>query len=179
MVPLGYMAKFVFQDAAWRMNPAVEDCYALSPCLSGNFADYIDFWKHNGYWLFDSPAALRDLADAQGLDLTRTVLFYYEAYERQYDEETAAWEAFGPEPSLVTSVEVPGHSRLEGFDVVGYSVGSGPECSPLSCNGLMESLPVNRHCLFDTLDRAMKALESGAFSNCEPGPFRVVAVHTL
>jgi hypothetical protein len=180
MIPLGYMAKFVFADAAWRANaPRVEDCYAVSGCLSDNFSDYVGFWRHNGYWLFDSPAVLHALARAEGIDLTGTTLFYYEAYERQYDEDSGGWETFGPEPSLATKVEAPAVSCVEGFDVVGYTPWSGPTCSPLSCNGLMESLSVNKHCLFDRLELAVRALESGAFDKSEPGPFRVVAVHTL
>ena len=62
MIPIGYMAKRVHRETAWIKNETVEDIYALSGCISEAFADYVDHWKHNGYWLFDSPAAIRALA---------------------------------------------------------------------------------------------------------------------
>jgi hypothetical protein len=108
-------------------------------------------------------------------------LFYYEVHEKEYNDTTNSWETFSPETSFVTPPGVipPKEKRLEGFDVVCFSCGDEPECSPLSCNGLHEEIPVNRHCLFDSFDEAKSALESGLFTNCEPGPYRIFAVYTV
>ena len=55
MRPIGYMYKRVSAAPQWLNAPRVADVYALSGCVSENFADHINFWRHNGYWLFDSP----------------------------------------------------------------------------------------------------------------------------
>lgn len=54
MIPAGYMAKRVVRKPDWLTTNRVEDIYSVSGCISKDFADYITFWKHNGYWLFDS-----------------------------------------------------------------------------------------------------------------------------
>ena len=105
-------------------------------------------------------------------------LYYYEAYEHEFDETTGKWRTFAAEPSFKTEVRAPTEKHLQGFDVVEFSVQTDPGCSPLSCNGLAAELPVNRHCLFDSFDEAKDALERGLFKNCEPGPYRIIAVYT-
>jgi len=71
MRPLGYMYKRVERRPEGLAAPAVRDIYSLSGCISEQFADYIPFWKHNGFWLFDSPAKehclLESLDDAKGI----------------------------------------------------------------------------------------------------------------
>jgi hypothetical protein len=157
----------------------VADIYSVSCHVSDNFADYIDFWRHNGYWLFDSPAGIRALASKQSISLDGLRLFYYEAYELQYDGETASWVPFEREASFETNVQPPGASTLEGFDVVTFSTGTAPECSPLSCNALAANISTNSHCLLPSLDAAVRALESGGFDNSEPGPYRIIAVYSV
>jgi hypothetical protein len=49
MIPTGYMAKRVVSKPDWLNANGVEDIYSVSRCLSKGFADYITFWKHNGY----------------------------------------------------------------------------------------------------------------------------------
>jgi hypothetical protein len=55
MIPVGYMFKKVMQRPDWLNADGVDDIYSLSGCTSEYFTDYIDYWKHNGYWLFNSP----------------------------------------------------------------------------------------------------------------------------
>jgi hypothetical protein len=52
MIPVGYMAKQVEPRSEWLQAQQVLDIYSVSGCVSKNFADYIKFWKHNGYWFF-------------------------------------------------------------------------------------------------------------------------------
>lgn len=159
--------------------PGVVDIYSLSNCISDDFADYITSWKHNGYWLFDSPGAIASVAEQLGVSLEGTVLFYYEVYELEFDQVRGEWAPFEPETSFTTAIAPPTNPRLEGFDVVSFFVRSSPECSPLSCNGLASSLPVNAHCLFSTLDESLAHVQSGAFKHGEPGPLRVFAVYSV
>ncbi|GHT15097.1 hypothetical protein FACS1894170_12570 [Planctomycetales bacterium] len=57
-----------------------EDVYSVSSCISDDFMDYIDYWKHNGYWFFDSPKIIDELAQLEDIDLSGNTLFYYEAF---------------------------------------------------------------------------------------------------
>jgi hypothetical protein len=34
----------------------------VSSCFSEDFTDYINYWKHNGYWFFDSPEIITIVA---------------------------------------------------------------------------------------------------------------------
>jgi hypothetical protein len=178
MTPIGYMYKTVAARTDWLEASAITDFFSLSGCISEDFANYIQYWQHNGYWLFDEPAIIEDIAKSAKIDLSGMTLFYYEAYEEEYDEKTGKWMTFTPEPSFKTDVRVPADKQLEGFDVVEYSGHTDPGCSPLSCNSLAEELPVNRHCLFDNFEQAKDALERGRFEHAEPGPYRIIAVYT-
>ena len=178
MIPIGYMYKIVVARPDWLKAPGVVDIYSVSACVSDYFDDFIKYWKHNGYWIFDTPRIIEDLAKDANIDLSGMTLFYYEAHEQEFDEKTGKWSAFAADPDLRTDVRVPAEKKLQGFDVVQFCNLSDPGCSPLSCNSLAEKLPVNRVCLFDKFEQAKDALDNGLFVKCEPGPFRIVAVYT-
>ena len=178
MIPAGYMLKRVVPAPDWVGTPGCE-IYSVSGCISEHFADYIPHWRHNGYWLFDSPRVLRALASGLGVERSGLTLFYYEVFEREYHESDRRWAPFAPEPSFQTDVQAPSAAQIEGYDVVTFSVGTSPECSPLSCCSLAARAAVNRRCLFDSFDRAREALERGLFDHSEPGPFRVFSVHSV
>jgi hypothetical protein len=127
--------------------------------------------------LFDSPAAISQVAQDAGADLTGTSLFFYEIHEQEFDG--SKWVPFGPEPAFATNVERPAAAIPAGCDVVTFSARTAPECSPLSCNSLASTVEVNRHCLLPSFDRAKQLLEAGVFANSEPGPYRIFAVHAL
>jgi hypothetical protein len=182
MIPVGYKYKKVALaiDLGY-LHDRTKDVYSVSSCISDGFTDYINYWKHNNYWFFDTPAPMREIATSESLDLSSMTLFYYEVYEEEYNDSTHVWETILFEKFIVQSPDVvlPKEKRLEGFDVVSFSQRNAPECSPLSCNGLDEEISVNQHCLFETFDEAKIALESGLFTNCEPGPYRIFAVYTV
>ena len=125
------MAKRVTKRPEWIKASRVFDIYSVSGCISKDFADYINFWKHNGFWFFNSPVVIRNIAQEHSVELQGTSLFYYESHEMEFDGER--WNPYGPEPSFQTCVIVPATKQLEGFDVVTFSCRTSPECSPLSC----------------------------------------------
>lgn len=178
MIPVGYMAKRVSVRPEWIKSERVVDIYSVSGCISRAFADYIKYWKHNGYWFFDSPAIILELAQQSSIDLTGTRLFYYEAHELEFDDGEGRWTAFEREPSFTTHVVLPTEKALEGYDVVTFSVGTSAECSPLSCNALATEVETNPHCLLASFERAQQLLEEGKFKNTEPGPYRIFAVYS-
>jgi hypothetical protein len=177
MIPAGYMAKRVCKKPECFRMPSVVDIYSVGSCVNDNFADYVEFWKHNGFWLFDSPEIIREAAKENSIDLSGASLFYYEAYEMEFDGQK--WRPFAPTASLGTNVKIPSKKNLEGFDVVTFFAGNSPECSPLSCNGLAEEVPTNCHCLMESFEFAESCLNSGKFSEGEPGPYRIFAVYSL
>ena len=178
MIPLGYMAKVLPSGRhEWLDAPRVVDVFSVSNCVNDDFAEYIPDWKHNGFWLFDSPELIREVAVAHQVGLETARLFYYEAEPLELHD--GQWRHFEPEKSLETRVVVPTYKQLEGFDVVSFQMRNAPEHSPLSCNGLAKDIPTNAHCLFATSEEAAAALNSGAFKDCEPGPYRIYAVFSV
>jgi len=163
----------------WLQAQQVVNVYSVSGCISRNFADYIKFWKHNGYWFFDSPGIIQQLSQEQSIDLGETSLFYYEVHELEFIEDEGLWEEFEPETAFKTQVAIPSMKILGGYDIVSFSMGTSAECSPLSCNGLASNVETNQHCLLDSLEQAQQLLESSQFKEVEPGPYRILAVYSL
>ncbi len=181
MIPVGYMAKHVVAYPDWLKVDRVNDVCSVSNCISNDFADYINYWKHNGYWMFNSPETILEIAEEHSLNLTNTKLFFYEGYEHEYDEVKKSWKPFAPESSFDTQVRQPDAKAkvLKGYDVVTFYAHTSPECSPLSCNSLASEIETNEHCLLLSFDRAKELLEEGKFGNSEPGPFRIFAVYSV
>ena len=178
MLSVGYMAKRVIVRPKWIKTERVADIYSVSGCISKDFADYINYWKHNGHWFFDSPEIIQQLGQQNSIDLKGTRLFFYEVYELEFDDGEMQWRSFKPEPSFPTQVVLPTQKALEGYDVVTFSMGTSAECSPLSCNYLANEVEANQHCLLDSFERAQKLLDEGKFKNTEPGPYRIFAVYS-
>ena len=179
MIEAGYMAKRVVKRPDWLKADQVVDIYSVSNCNSKDFADYINYWKHNGFWLFDSPEIIQALARENSVDIGDTQLFFYEVYGLEYDDDRENWKGFVPEESFTTNVVVPAEKSLVGYDVVTFSTGNSAECSPLSCNSIASEVSTNEHCLLASLEEAKRLLEDGKFNNSEPGPFRIFAVYSV
>jgi hypothetical protein len=110
------------------------------------------------------------------VDLSQCMLFFYELYEGQFVRHLGCWDPVNPDLGYPdTMVELPPEKHLEGFDVV---AGCGGGCSPLSCNSLAKTIPVNDHCLLPSLGESVRLIEAGAFENSEPGPLRTFAVYS-
>jgi hypothetical protein len=176
MTPAGYLAKRVQIRVGFHAD-GVLDVYSVSSHVNDNFADYINFWKHNGYWLFDSPEIIQAVAQANHVQLDCTSLFYYEVYEMEFDGKN--WVSYQPEQSFPTNVLAPAYKTLEGFDVVTFFARSSPECSPLSCNGMAGEIRTNEHCLLVSFEEAYEKVSPGAFNQAEPGPYRIFAVYSV
>jgi hypothetical protein len=179
MIPVGYMAKKVIRRPDWLQAEQVVDIYSVSNCVSNDFAYYIPYWKHNGYWFFDSPRIIQQLAKEHSIDMNGTTLFYYEVYDLEFDEEEHKWLKIPSEIPFDTNVIPPTHKVLEGYDVVSFFGGNNAECSPLSCNGIASELETNPHCLLISLEQAKQLLESDKIEGAEPGPYRIFAVYSV
>jgi hypothetical protein len=176
MVPAGYLAKRVVARPDW-LPERISSIYSVSGCISKNFTDYITLWKHNGYWLFDSPEVIIEIARERGINLAETMLFFYEIHQLEFD--SGKWIQFEPVPSFGTNVSIPEAKVLEGYDVVTFSCGTSPECSPLSCNSLAAKVETNSRCLLQSFEQARQLLEDGTFNHSEPGPHSIFAVYSV
>ena len=185
MIPAGYMYKLVSTSGGKATASTPVDFYSVGECgadISPSFTDYIPHWKHNGYWFFNSPGVMEEIATEENIDLSGMTLFFYEIHEFEYDLLGAKeewWVPFEGNSSFFTDIVVPSEKTLAGFDVVEYAGRNSPGCSLLSCSELAKEFTVNSHCLFDTFAEAEKAVESGRFHECEPGPYRILAVYVV
>lgn len=154
----------------------MNDIYSVSDCVNDTLADYSNGWKHNGFWMFDSVADIQTAAVANEIDMQDAMLFFYEAYESEFDGDDRP--PISPEAPFETQVSIPPIKHLEGFDVVTFCDGPNSH-SPLSCNGVAADIKTNQHCLLESLDEAFAAIEGDAFGQCEPGPYRIYAVYSV
>lgn len=175
MIPVGYMYKVVSDRPDWLKATQITDIFSVSSCVSEDFCDWVNYWKHNGYWFFDSPSVIHEIACEHTINLKGMTLFYYEVYEKQWDYDES-WVEFVPEESFTTNVEIPKSKVSLGFDIVTYTSNASAECSPLSCNHMAEEIDTNEHCLLKTLKLAIELIEQEKFSHCEPGPYRIIEV---
>ncbi len=166
MIPVGYMYKVVSGKPDWLKASQIEDIYSVSSCVSEDFCDWVNYWKHNGYWFFDSPLLIHEIANENSIDLDNLTLFYYEMYEKQWDYDDN-WIDFSPEEYFSTNVVVPAFKVSLGFDIVTYTNNTSAECSPLSCNHMAEEIETNEHCLLETFKSAVDLIEQQKFSQCE------------
>jgi hypothetical protein len=170
------MAKRIPAQAPdWMKAPAVRDVYSVSSCVNTDVTEDLPRWRQNGYGFFNYPGEIRSIARAIGFDLEGTQLFYYEAFEREFDD--GQWFPIKADDDYETAVVMPHKKSLEGFDVV--TACDGPNShSPLSCNGVAAEVNTNEHCLFRTQEEAEASLIGGRFEDAEPGPYRIYAVYS-
>lgn len=186
MIPLGYLYKLVGPRQNDRLAKQIDNIYTLGDCPGNSTHDFYDFiplWKHNGYWLFNTPEEMHEIASEQQIDLSKMTLFYYEAYEQEFDfvgeSDEPVWSSFEADSHFHTSIVIPDTKTFVGFDVVEYTQGNSPECSLLACTDLTETLNINEHCLFETIEEAKASLENCDFHAREPGPYRVISVYLV
>lgn len=179
MIPVGYMYKSVVERPGWLGAPSVGDVYSVSRCVSTDFAEWIHAWKHNGFWFFNEPQTIVEIAKDKGASLDRLTLFFYWMYEKEWDSDDEQWHEISPNESFHTNVQIPEKLQKHGYDVVTYTSGNAAECSPLSCNHYASEFDTNNHCLLNTFDEAMRLVENGSFLKGEPGPYRILEVCTV
>jgi hypothetical protein len=183
MIPVGYMAKRMPQSGAWLKAmkvPLTLEVYSVGNCVNDDFADYVNYWKHNGWWFFDSPAAIQAISLEHSISLDGTLLFFYEVYEFEFHD--GRWRTFLPDRWVASGdIVMPTERQLEGYDVVTFwpENSPAPEHSPLSCNAIANRVKTNSHCLIETFEQAQSAVNAGQFTGCEPGALRIIAVFSV
>ena len=188
MVPAGYLLKHVKPPPDWLVGAPVEQVCSVASCMSENVVDPSNEWLHNGFGVANDPGVLTQLLEKEGADPEGAKLFYYEVFEEEIDSDgwtfdRDAWQplSLAASSSVPVDVSVPPpdlERQLLGYDVVTF--GDFLEHSPLSCNSVAKDLQVNKYCLFNTLDEAKRAIDSGGFGGgSEEGVYKIFSVTLL
>jgi len=179
----------------YRLPPGVTEIANVGHYTSDGPANWIDQWRHNGMWFFDSEALARKvIADAIQIDiesdsqrdppwrvkLSREPGCSYDFYA--YRMFPCRFVDGRQEPYDLSGLQcdpLPTDYERLGCDAVNWSGSAHLGCSPLFCNGRAGDIPVNRFCLIDEPERALALAQifSGSHGNgCEPGDYFVLEV---
>jgi hypothetical protein len=169
-VLIGYFAKKTVVGPEWLKAAGIREVCSASNCISEAPSRWIDAWKHNAHWLYDTPElAASVIAEDEGA---------FEMYAfKQYPVRIDAGEISDESVSEPNVALLTGDFQFVGYDAVARSCGNAFECSPLSCNQAAESLSANSRCLFDTLEEAVEGAKEFSQGPWEPGPYYVVEVY--
>ena len=173
MIPAGYFARRVKPKPDHLPAPDVREICSVSECISPGADNWIASWRHNSLGWFNSIDDALSVVPAGQRSEFR--LFAYRLHPEVFrGGERQAFEL----PVDVQPEPLRAGFRSIGFDSASKSSAEGQslECSPLSCNGLAEELPVNEHCLFPALDAAIAGAARFAVEQPEPGDYYVVEV---
>ncbi len=170
---IGYFPKRTMKRPEWLKAMSVDEVCSVSECVSRGPANWIDNWRHNEMWVYDSP----ELASSVVPEAERNEydLYAYKILPVVFDEGSQ-------QPFAVPELEVqplPGAFERLGIDVVSRSFGNCFDHSPLSCNGMAEHVAMNRHCLVEDVETAFRLAAEFEAGGCEPGPYHVVEVWRL
>lgn len=180
MVFLGYRVKRPWRpDATWdpQGTTGVVAVCSAAECLSAPPDDWEKRWDFNCVGCYGTPAEAVATVPA-GEEAGFTLFAFWLV------PGSGAQTAPG-EPSLPPLPQAPGPTDWEhlGFDVVSMPTGAGMfpgfSHSPLSCNHLARSMRVNRWCLLDDQDEALRLAQrfnATQPSEVEPGTYFVVKV---
>jgi len=167
---IGYFPKRTMKKPDWLKSASVEEVCSASTCVSTAPDGWIDQWRHNEMWVYDTtelawsvvPDSLREKFD----------LFAYQLFPVVIDNGQQ-------QPFQIPTLHVqplPGSFERLGYDVVSRSCGTNFECSPLSCNHMAEHVTVTSHCLVADVNMAFQLAREFESGGCEPGPYYIVEV---
>jgi hypothetical protein len=169
LVFLGYCAKRSFKDIA-----------SVSDCLAKRCDKWVERWDFNRATLWNTEVdAWACVPDESRPEFK---VFAYRILPLLFDtsgiERAVTIDQLFPADMPELPSAMPPCRRL-GYDVVERDAATGMlgfGCSPLSCNGMAERIPVNEFCLIDDLESAMAAARRFGVEQPEPGPYVIVEV---
>lgn len=154
----------------------------VSGCLSERPDKWVERWDCNRAVCWNSEAEAWACVPDESRETFN--LFAYQVLPLLFG--TSGIEApitidqlFPSDMPALPSDAAPLHFHTLGYDIVERNAAMGIlgfGCSPLSCNGMAESIPVNDYCLVDDLESALAAARRFGVEQPEPGPYVVVEV---
>jgi hypothetical protein len=172
-VLIGYFPKHSLQRPDWLRNRGVEEICSVSCCISEAPEGWIDFWRHNECWAFNTQELAWSVVPAERR--ADFQLYAYKMFPVGFEHGRRTDREF---PKLDVEPLPPSFVRI-GYDAVSRDQTPMFECSPLSCNGLAEDHTVNRYCLVDTEEAALQLALECSISEPEPGAYFVIKVWRL
>ena len=156
------------------------DIASVSDCLSKRADKWVERWDFNRatFWNSESEA----WACVPDESKSEFKLFAYRILPLLFDtsgiEKPVTMDQLFPGdlpdlPSAQPRYQGIGYDIVERNALMGM-LGFG--CSPLSCNGMAESIPVNEFCLIDDSETALAAARRFGIEQPEPGPYVIVEV---
>lgn len=171
---IGYFAKLTMKRPDWLKAPQVDEICSVSDCMSHGDWDWINEWRHNEMWVFNSPALALSVVPKESRELCD--VYAYRLFPVRYFKGTR-------QPFVTPTVSpVLLHSDFEklGYDLVSRETETEFGHSPLSCNHLAAEVTTNRFCLLNTAEEAFTLAPTlevpGQPMRGEPGPYHIVEV---
>ena len=166
---LGFCAK---RKITAPFSGQVRQIASVSECLSKRPADWVKRWDFNRATCWNTETAAWACVPAQSKPDFR--LFAYRVVTSRPLDDLFPTDL----PALPQEPELLPYDRI-GYDIVERNSAMGMlgfGCSPLSCNGMAEDIPVNEFCLLDNLESALAAAQRFDIEQPEPGPYLVIEV---
>jgi hypothetical protein len=168
---IGYFPKKTAVPAGWSTSASahVTEICSVSDCVATSPSGWIDHWLHNEWGFFNT------LTDAQLVVPSGSDGFTVFAY-RLLPVEFAGGQTKRLAIGDLRVESLPSGFSSLGFDVVNKTGSAFFECSPLSCNGMANEVPVNRYCLVERFVAAVAQADRFSRDEPEPGPYFVLEV---
>jgi hypothetical protein len=174
---LGYCAK---RSLTAPFAGRDRDIASVSDCLSKRPDKWVERWDFNRATFWNSEAETWACVPDESKSEFR--LLAYQILPLLFDtsgiEKQVTIDQLFPADLPELPSARPPYRRI-GYDVVERNASMGMlgfGCSPLSCNGMAESIPVNEFCLIDDMETALAAARSFGVEQPEPGPYVIVEV---
>ena len=171
-VLIGYFPKRTMKRPEWLKATGVEELCSVSTCLSDGPNGWVDQWRHNEMWVYDTP----ELAFSVVPEATRKEFDLY-----AYKMFPVVFVVGKQQPFDIPNLHV--QSLASSFERLGNDIvckgGCTFACSPLTCNHMAEHVAVNRQCLVEDAAAAFRLAAEFEAGGCEPGPYCVVEVWRL
>ena len=166
---VGYFPKQLFPPPPYLAEAGVNEIGSVSRCIASGPDGWLDEWKHNQWGCFSDPDAAWSMVPCELRAEYR--LYAYEVYPLKFYDGAAHHD----EIAVLDVTPRDGSFRAVGWDAVSRSTGQDFECSPLSCNHMVEHFTVNEYCLVGFHEAQTLAATADRWG-CEPGPYVVVNV---
>lgn len=172
---IGYFPKHTAIRPKGIRAPDVVEICSVSFCISETAEGMVDLWKHNNYFMYDSPEQVLCVLKILHKRITKYDIYAYKLYPIIVKNGTVA-----PKDVVLGSevVVLSDHYEFLGYDAVNREDPNGEfGHSPLSCNKAAETMRTNKYCLFTSLDEAMSGAKLFSMGRAEPGPYYIVEVY--
>ena len=166
---IGYVCKQLKPPPPEFEPRGLREIASVSNCIVDRPDGWLTLWRHNDWFLYDSPDLAREVArDCQAYDWPVSA-YLVKPIEYRPEGEVSFSVASTAQP-------IPSYFQLLGWDVASRCFTPEFECSPLSCNGLATEVGVNELCLLESEDEAVAFARRCAAEQPEPGTYFVVEI---